>query len=569
MRSPRNNRELRRAVRNPRATTCKPRRALARGISAALQRPMQMRRILVAVIAVVGVGCVEPAAPADDANDGLDGFVAELSPAAQSAVEALRATHAEARGVTWDVSGDNSFASDWIVQTPLAAYWGQPAGALPLVTSCAGDAACDPDFDLRACASQADCTFGGTCTAVAATVVQPGQLARKLCVGHSDAMYDQIYNLLVTAQSSIEISTLTPPDGRFEAAVRNAITFIGDRDVRIRVIFGAVIGDDSRGTADVLHSLTRDLGATSHARVAVGEIRDGPLSWDHAKVIAVDGATAIVGGHNMWTRHYLASAPVHDLSMQVTGSAAAQAAHFVDALWRHTCTPPVDFGSYSEISGDGGCDETPLPAPAAGTGSAHVITVGRLGALGDNAADDAILALVNGAHTSLRLSLQDIGPVGAGADWPQPYLQALAAAVERGVDIQLIVTNLSARPDGLSAGSSSYSNGWTPADLIAHVNAYASAHSMQVAGDLCGHLHVAALRQGADDTWPTGATFANHAKLAIVDDATFYLGSQNWYPANLVELGFIVDDAAVTQQLRDGYFTKAWTSSARDVAACQ
>ena len=91
---------------------------------------------------------------------------------------------------------------------------------------------------------------------------------------------------------------------------------------------------------------------------------------------------------------------------------------------------------------------------------------------------------------------------------------------------------------------------------------------MQVAGDLCGHLHVAAL-QGADDVADRCDEFADTAKLAIVDDATFYLGSQNWYPANLVELGFIVDDAAVTQQLRDGYFTKAWTSSARDVAACQ
>ena len=40
-------------------------------------------------------------------------------------------------------------------------------------------------------------------------------------------------------------------------------------------------------------------------------------------------------------------------------------------------------------------------------------------------------------------------------------------------------------------------------------------------------------------------------------------------PANLVELGFIVDDAAVTQQLRDGYFTQAWASSARTVASCQ
>ena len=52
-----------------------------------------------------------------------------------------------------------------------------------------------------------------------------------------------------------------------------------------------------------------------------------------------------------------------------------------------------------------------------------MITVGRLGALGDNAADDAIVALVDSAQTTLRLSLQDIGPVGAGAAWPEPYLR--------------------------------------------------------------------------------------------------------------------------------------------------
>ena len=186
-----------------------------------------------------------------DANDGLDDFVAELSPAAQSAVEALRGLHAEARGVTWDVSGDNSFASRLDGPDAIAAY---PQANRPArCRSSRAAPAMRPAIrtSIYARARRKPTAFGGTCRR-AATVVQPGQLARKLCVGHSDAMYDQIYNLLVTAQSSIEISTLTPPDGRFEAAVRNAITFVNAIDVRIRVIFGTVIGDDSRGTADVL-----------------------------------------------------------------------------------------------------------------------------------------------------------------------------------------------------------------------------------------------------------------------------------------------------------------------------
>jgi phosphatidylserine/phosphatidylglycerophosphate/cardiolipin synthase-like enzyme len=338
------------------------------------------------------------------------------------------------------------------------------------------------------------------------------------------------------------------------------------------LIYGAVIGD-SIAPDTVLQSLVRDVEPGSGLRVAVGELRDGPESWDHAKIISVDGATALVGGHNMWTRHYLEAAPVHDLSMQVTGSAALHASHFADALWRHTCTPPVQLTSVAVTAGfpdpSVGCDESLVtPAPAA-TGTARVITVGRLGLLGDEAADDAIVALVDSAKTTLRLSLQDIGPVGAGSAWPETYLKSLAAALARGVDIQIVMTNLNARPDGLSAGSSSYSNGWTPADLAQHVAAYASANPEVMMGNdtssaFCTHFHIASLRQGADDAWPNGATFANHSKLVIADDATFYLGSQNWYPADLMELGYIVDDAPTTQQLLAGYYTKAWTESARD-----
>jgi phosphatidylserine/phosphatidylglycerophosphate/cardiolipin synthase-like enzyme len=532
--------------------------------------------------ALVTTACTEPTAGPSD--DGLDAVAAELSPIGQDVLAALRTSHAESRGQTWDVGTDNSFDADWVVQTPLASYWGTPASSLPIVSTCAGDPACDPDFDLIECSAQSDCRFGGICTSVAATVDHPGAAARQLCVGHSDAIYDQIYDLLVQANNSIEISSLAPPDGRFEAAVRNALTYLAsaNRSVRVRYIYGAILGaaliEDPRTPDQVLASLVRDVEAGTGLRVAVAELRDGPESWDHAKIIAIDGTKAIVGGHNMWTRHYLETAPVHDLSMQVTGSAAFHASEFADVLWRHACHPPADLGSVALVDGSPdasvGCDPTPLVAPPAGTGTARVLTVGRLGALGDNAADDAIVALVDASQSSLRLSIQDVGPVGAGNPWPEPYLRALAAAAGRGVDVQIVMTNLNARPDGLSAGSSSYSNGWTPADVVQQVAAYASAHAEVMAGAdattaLCSHLHVATLRQGADDTWPNGATFANHAKLAIVDDAAFYLGSQNWYPANLFELGYIVDDAAITHQLLDAYFTRAWTASSRDVvSAC-
>src|SRR5205823_1705255 len=104
-------------------------------------------------------------------------------------------------------------------------------------------------------------------------------------------------------------------------------------------------------------------------------------------------------------------------------------------------------------------------------------------------------------------------------------------------------------PGGLLAGSATYSNGYTAGDVMKKLAAYGKAHpdlvpaGADVGALLCAKLHAATLRPSADDAWPDGAGFANHAKLAIVDDRAFYMGSQNWYPANLAEFGYVVDDA--------------------------
>jgi len=37
------------------------------------------------------------------------------------------------------------------------------------------------------------------------------------------------------------------------------------------------------------------------------------FSWNHAKIVAVDGKYLWTGGHNFWTAHYLTTKPVNDL----------------------------------------------------------------------------------------------------------------------------------------------------------------------------------------------------------------------------------------------------------------
>jgi phosphatidylserine/phosphatidylglycerophosphate/cardiolipin synthase-like enzyme len=529
-------------------------------------------------ILVALAACAPPAA-GDDAGDDV---AASFSPLGQDVIGALETNHAATRGSTWDLSVDNSFDTDWVIQTPPAQYWGQPVAELPIALPCTG-ATCDPDFGLLACASQADCTDGGTCTAVHATVNEPGAAMRSLCVGHSDAIYDQIYDTLVAAKSFVDITSLAPPDGRFEAAVRNAISYLSHvaPSLRVRYLFGDVLGGAIVGiggdTDAVLASLTRDVDPASALRVSVGEYRDGLESWNHVKLIAVDGQTAIVGGHNMWTQHYLQQAPVHDLSMRIHGGAAAQASRFANELWRYTCTPVGGIGGGASISNspatESACDDLFELAVSPSSGSAKVVSIGRLGAIGDEASDDAIVALVDAAHTQLRLSLQDIGPYGDAAAWPETYLRALDSALARGVDVELVLSNLDATPGGLSADSASYSNGWTPADVVQRLSAYATAHPEiatpggNMATLLCQRFHAVTLRPSADDTWPDGTGFANHAKLVIADDAAFYLGSQNWYPANLSEYGYIVDDVDATHALLDAYYSKVWAASQRG-AAC-
>ena len=83
-------------------------------------------------------------------------------------------------------------------------------------------------------------------------------------------------------------------------------------------------------------------------------------SWNHSKIIAIDGAEAMVGGHNLWAQDYLMNEPVSDLSMHVKGPAAASAVRFIDRLWEYVCTNLNQKDSIALASSTGSC-----PAPAA------------------------------------------------------------------------------------------------------------------------------------------------------------------------------------------------------------
>jgi phosphatidylserine/phosphatidylglycerophosphate/cardiolipin synthase-like enzyme len=529
------------------------------------------------------VACA-PDEVSDDIFVQTSPLVAQSSYVSDIVLEALEA-YPEMRGRTWDVSHDNRLLDDWLIQTPVTPIWGESASSL-LLAKCTQD--CDPDFGRQRCETQRDCTGGGVCTELRATVTTEGEAPRKLCSGHSDSLVDQIYDLMVRGEQVVDVSSLSPPDGAFEAAMRNALTLLSKRaePPRVRLLFASFPHPMATNTTTVARSLTRDIDRRSSIEVSVGAFRssDAPLSWNHSKIIAIDGREAIVGGHNLWDGHYLQIDPVHDLSMRVHGGAAADAQRFINEMWRYTCEKMtwstwLTWSVWSNQFRKGrivtGCPKPfDLQVPR-GPDTGTIISVGRLGsgiAQDANQADAALIALIRSARQTLRLSQQDIGPVKLPvvgipiAGWPDEVLEALAEALYRDVEVLVVLSNPRASAGGLSPLEAQYANGWTLRDVADRIRrkmegAPAALPSDAIRQLLCERLHLAYLRYGESESWPSGVGLAHHDKTIAVDEQGFYIGSQNLYPAGLQEFGYIVDDSRATGTYLDVYWSEIWRHS--------
>jgi len=202
----------------------------------------------------------------------------------------------------------------------------------------------------------------------------------------------------------------------------------------------------------------------SHLRLYVGTTRScnndetcQGLSWNHAKIIAIDGQHAIVGGHNMWTGDYLVDAPVHDVSLELSGPAARSAHRFADTLWAYVCSPEADqfnmsyrFSAHQGVKR--GClASMRLPHRARAVQGASVLTIGRLGkGITATFADQSLIArtlLLGAARQSIRMIQQDVAFAVNGIDpvWPDAVLERVADLItQRHGDAYIVVSNVGA-----------------------------------------------------------------------------------------------------------------------------
>lgn len=436
------------------------------------------------------------------------------------------------RGITYNYTSGNALARDWIVQTPN--LWGQPARITKV----------------------------------------------------DSPLPDRLKDLIASARHSVDIAALQPaPDGAFLDAMREGITTLAQsgRAIEIRVLVGTYpLGADVDAKA-LLEALARDIRNEPRSRLSLhvagmrsclGDKACDSYTWNHAKIVAVDGVRVFSGGHNFWSQDYFGKEPVHDLSLFMTGPAAADASSFANALWGFVCRRNGSDGpgaaqvfslkAPGQIGSDCLAQIKPRPSPA--RGNIRVLSVARLGAgITDDFANHNDLArdlLLSAAQRSIFIAQQDIGFTLGRTDplWPESTLERLADFLlqDKG-DVFMVLSNANARaPTG-----ESYSNGVALESVARKIRDVAVARGQgrdeaSVSELLCRRLHIAPLRFGPDASWPENLAFANHSKFFMVDERAFYVGSDNFYPVNLQEFGYMIEDRAAARQLKREYWEPLW-----------
>jgi len=490
----------------------------------------------------------------------------------------------------YSLTEGNSLPGDWLIDTPHV--WGRSARDLPVANGCREN--CNEQFNLQRC--QGECGGGLRCIAFPATVDTTGIAPQSLCVGHSDDLVNQFYTAIANAQSSVDLLTLQGlPTGRFLQALKNAVSYLAatHRSVTIRLLFGQYPSVSLLDTKGFLGNLVDQAKKVkdSHLKIyAAAENTDHFTSWNHAKVLAVDGKTVIEGGHNLHDEIYLRERPVFDLSMKLNGPAAITAHRFANRLWSFVCKHN-DHGSgkltYSN-SWESGKREVGerclarigLPDDAAG-GGIPVLAVASPGwGLVENTRVDpsevAMLNLFNHAQEAIQISQMDLGfklKVGNHA-WPKAVLEAIGKfIIQRKKDVYIVLSAPGARSaDGKVEFSWDAPLQSSAKEIFAAaLKVHGAPPKRELANLLCSKLHIAPFLFGPDSKWPNGTPIGNHAKAYIVDHNVFYIGSYNMYPlrigeveGRLQELGYVVGDAGATRSFEASYFNPLWEYSKKD-----
>ena len=414
------------------------------------------------------------------------------------------------------------------------------------------------------------------------------------------------------------VGQLAFPNGKYNRAIIDGLKLGHQRHPNQVPLVRVLIGNFPPFIPDPIkyrEDLQIDVG--DWLRSQVGYMRTEVGSHNHEKVLDVDGQTAIVGGMNYWAGDYLDTKhPVNDLNMEVTGPAAAKVSQFTDLLWKWTCDHGARAGvSYSpgracvgtiptapapddpngipimvvghlgesiSVPGEVNRESKPIPERFQNGNrdcpfpKNFYVTVGNVNDPNDsrsyeyrNPGEDALRELIASAKHSVFISQQDllscisVPGLRFDAKFDERMIAALASRIKAfgRVKLPLIKIVVSHAPGAFE----DYGNGFDLKNIAVVLKEQLMKEYGMSAGaardDICGNVGLAYLSNDGSEKWKDGKNFHNHAKLISVDDKAFYIGSENFYPSKLQELGFIVESPAASKVLKDDYLDPMWVNS--------
>jgi len=419
---------------------------------------------------------------------------------------------------------------------------------------------------------------------------------------HSIWFPEKMCEIIARTEFFCDIMSLGPPDGLFLENMKKAFSLLSakKKEITIRLMIGNIVGMPVN-CDKVIKKLTEDLPKDTQLQIWVGAWRKG-ASWNHAKIIAVDGRFLHTGGHNLWDPHYLRNTPVHDLSIEMEGRITHDGHLFANEHWNFIREKQsTSCGQLAENIPDnlpliwkvrvivsefpeGKASEFPplynkrlVPSYEKLPDSVPVISIGRLGSLvyQNRPADDAILGMIESAKTIIHMALQDLGPVCIpgtkmalpGLTWPKEVINALARRLWLdGVDIEIVLSNPGSIPNGLSPTEACYGNGWSCVDVASEIikgirKQFPMSSDNELIQKVKDNLRVCFVRQKQGNKYSNGETIGFHSKHFIIDDICTYIGSQNLYVCDLAEWGVVIDHEEQTKKIMNEYWNPMWSAS--------
>lgn len=395
-----------------------------------------------------------------------------------------------------------------------------------------------------------------------------------------------ISDLIASAEQYVDISTLYHlPDGYFLQAISQGVkrARAAGNKIIIRFICGLQIPYHIPHVEDELKVMVAGLDPPEDVQVFVGAMQLSIDSTCHAKLIVVDGKTAICGGHNMWSIDYTQAAPAHDLSMQLSGPAVGIAQEFLNRMWTVLSTgKPWKFYAFKAYEGsfERGYIQRLNPEKPSVVGNTQVLAVARMALLESDPkkydpSQIAKLAGVSMCESHIRLTTPWMGG-SVGGILDEEFVTALCQKILQKVQVSIIMSE----HGGTTSNKDIYSGESIKDTATAFVRVISKLQHLPrdiLIELLDNYLHIAPIRiypkQPRDpqaETWKWNYDGnkiepANHAKVYIFDDQAFYCGSHNAYKIliepGLVEYGFIYVGLRETAEFIDAYWNRGWQYS--------